>query len=116
MRQHHAFGIAGRPRRIDERRQVIRLRGQRFLFPVAMFRRGGSTLGLDGLEGDDAASWALRPPPPVAPPSNTMTCLRPGRVAFPSRILSSCAVVEQNTATASESRRMYSVCFAVSVG
>jgi len=54
--------------------------------------------------------------PAATSPSNTMICWRPGNAPFTSSTFATCAAVEQNTATDSESRKMYSVCLAVSVG
>jgi hypothetical protein len=55
-------------------------------------------------------------PARFAAASNAITCFKPGSPPFTSSTLATCSAVEQHTATASESRRMYSVCFAVRVG
>ncbi len=63
-----------------------------------------------------AASAMIPGCPAAASASKAMMYFRPGSSPLTSRTLSTCPFVEQNAATDSESRRMYSVCLAVSVG
>jgi len=111
MRQHDAFGIAGRSRCIDERRQVIGLRLQRFVSPIGMLRRGGPALRLHASR-KRCLRRALRRRGAV----EYDDVLEPRQVAFDLEDLNPLRGGRDERRDRSESRRMYSVCFGVMVG
>jgi len=110
VRQHHALRIARRARRIDQRRQILGTDAQCLLLPSGMLRRGRLPHRLERGERRDARPLGR------GAAVERHDVLEPGNAPLAWRILSSCSAVEQNAATDSESRRMYSVCLAVRVG
>ena len=92
--QHHALGVAGGARGIDQRGEVVRRRGQRM-------RRASRGAGLAPRGRGRAARRSSARPVPARPASNAMMCAQaPAAASRIARTFSSWAASRRTTATA----------------
>src|SRR5439155_1136017 len=76
--QHHPFGLAGRPRRVDQSREVVRPDAERLLLEAGILGGGHPAARLQLGEGDHPGAPPPPPPPPPRRPPMRAVAPRPG--------------------------------------